>query len=101
MIDQGCQTKAQIADMFVTALGEILRNSELLDCSSIDINSLALRHNISIENTKGKKWNSLVQKEFKRLREEELTKDELEFVEKVILFKMQSKKPEDIEFMEN
>lgn len=89
--DQGCQTNAPQSALFVTALGEILRGEECLDCSSVDLMKLRKQHGLTFEETDfslsddspaAQRWHQLVEAEFERKRHKDLSEAELEFVNK-------------------
>jgi len=108
VIDNKCQLNAQTAAFFVSALGEMERKGELLDCSSINLAHLAKEKGFDLKNvfnssfrvfnkllvsedtTKESKeftrWNNAIEYEFDRRMRNTLTVTEYYFAKKIHLF---------------
>lgn len=71
ILDQNCQTQAEQAALFVTSNGEVIREKDVLDCSSVNLNEIP--EGVSVE------------AEFERKRQKDLNQEELQFVNHVYM----------------
>lgn len=82
--DQGCQTNATKAPLFVNSEGEVFRRDQTV-ISSVNVTDVGRRHGLTEDQIikGGKKLDAAIAAEFERLRQKELSKRERKFVDHV------------------